>query len=438
MQPIRLGVVGLGTVASSLVSILEKQAKASRSKINQTFEIKKIAVRDLSRPRSVATGDIAITDDPFELVQDPDIDVLVELMGGTTLARDLVEQAIRNGKHIVTANKALLALYGNELFALAEQYGVQIYFEAAVAGGIPIIKALREGLIANDINWLAGIINGTGNYILTEMKKPGAQFDVVLAKAQELGYAEADPTYDVEGIDAAHKLAILASLAFGIELAFSRVYTEGISQVSADDVRFAQAFGFEIKHLGIAVKEDAGYSLRVHPALVPKSVLLADVNDVMNAVLVHGDQVGATMLYGPGAGGAATASAVMADLYDLGRVWKAGHCHCVPPLGRYTADLKTSANILNIDAIHTGFYVRCLVEDHPGMLAAISQTLADFAISIEHLNQEPISHDDQANQALLAFTTNKVCEATFNQALARLEGLEGVLGKINKIRMSDF
>ncbi|AEG31491.1 homoserine dehydrogenase [Thiomicrospira cyclica] len=438
MQPIRLGIIGLGTVASGLVSILATQAQGSRSKIAQTFEIKKIAVRDLSRPRQVDTGAIALTADPFELVQDPDIDVIVELMGGTTLARDLVELAIRNGKHIVTANKALLALYGNELFAQAEQQGVQIYFEAAVAGGVPIIKALREGLIANDIDWLAGIINGTGNYILTDMKKPGAVFEQVLAKAQELGYAEADPTYDVEGIDAAHKLTILASLAFGIELAFSRVYTEGISQVSADDVRFAQAFGYEIKHLGIAAKEPSGYSLRVHPTLVPKDVLLAEVNGVMNAVLVHGDQVGATMLYGPGAGGAATASAVMADLYDLGRMWQAGAEHSVPPLGRYTADLKTSANILNIDAIHTGFYVRCLVEDHPGMLAAISQTLADFDISIEHLHQEPISHDNQANQALLAFTTNKVFEATFNQALAKLEALDGMLGKINKIRMSDF
>ena len=438
MQPIRLGIIGFGTVASGLVSILATQAQGSRAKIAQTFSIEKIAVRDLARPRSVAVGDIPLTDDPFELVQDPNIDVVIELMGGTTLARDLVEQAIRNGKSIVTANKALLALHGNELFALAEQQGVQIYFEAAVAGGVPIIKALREGLIANDIDWLAGIINGTGNYILTEMKKPGAVFEQVLAKAQELGYAEADPTYDVEGIDAAHKLTILASLAFGIELAFSRVYTEGISQVSADDVRFAQAFGYEIKHLGIAAKESDGYSLRVHPALVPKTVLLADVNGVMNAVLVHGDHVGATMLYGPGAGGAATASAVMADLYDLGRVWRAETKHFVPPLGRYTADLKTSAHILNIDAIHTGFYVRCLVEDHPGMLAAISQTLADFDISIEHLHQEPISHDNQANQALLAFTTNKVREAIFNQALAKLESLDGMLGKINKIRISDF
>lgn len=438
MQPIRLGIIGLGTVASGLVSILAEQAAASQSKIAQTFELKRIAVRDLSRERQVDTGNIPLTDDPFQLVQDPEVDVVVELMGGTTLARDLVEQAIQNGKHVVTANKALLALYGNELFALAEQHGVQIFFEASVAGGVPIIKALREGLIANDIDWLAGIINGTGNYILTEMQQPGAEFAAVLKRAQDLGYAEADPTYDVEGIDAAHKLTILASLAFGIELAFSRVYTEGISQVSADDVRFAQAFGYEIKHLGIATRETNGYSLRVHPALVPNSVLLAQVNGVMNAVLIHGDQVGATMLYGPGAGGAATASAVMADLFDLGRLWQADKRHYVPPLGRYTKDLKTSATILNIDAINTGFYVRCLVEDHPGMLAAISQTLADFSISIEHLHQEPISQDDQANQALLAFTTNKVCEATFNQALAKLEGLEGMLGKINTIRMSDF
>lgn len=436
MKQITLGLLGLGTVGGGLVNILHHSAVDIERKLGKGFRIERIAVRDLSRPRNVDTQDIALTDDPFTVVQDPNVEVVVELMGGTTLARDLVEQAIKNGKHVVTANKAMIALYGNELFELAEKYQVQIYYEASVAGGIPIIKALREGLAANKIDWLAGIINGTGNYILTEMKKPSADFDAVLKTAQKLGYAEADPTYDVEGIDAAHKLTILASLAFGIELSYSRVYTEGISHISADDVRFANSFGYEIKHLGIASRTEEGeYSLRVHPTLVPKTVLLADVNGVMNAVLIHGNHVGSTMYYGPGAGSGATASAVMADLMDLARCWDAPYDAHLPALGYQLDQIDRDAIIANIDAIDTAFYLRFLVQDHPGVLARLSQTLADCDISIEHLHQEPV---DEGDFALVVMTTNVVNEARFNEAMAILEGLDDVEGKVTKIRVSSF
>lgn len=437
MKAITLGLLGLGTVGSGLVNILRTSSAEIERRLGKRFEIGCIAVRDLNRPRRIDTQDIPLTDDPFEVVQNPNVQVVVELMGGTTLARDLVEQAIKNGKHIVTANKAMIALHGNELFELAEKHQVQIYYEASVAGGIPIIKALREGLAGNQIEWLAGIINGTGNYILTEMKKPNADFSAVLETAQKLGYAEADPTYDVEGIDAAHKLTILASLAFGIELSYSRVYTEGISHISADDVRFANLFGYEIKHLGIASRgDDNGFSLRVHPTLVPKKVLLADVNGVMNAVLIHGNHVGSTMYYGAGAGGGATASAVMADLMDLARCWDAPFEAHVPGLGYQADAIYKDANIMSIDDIDTAFYVRFMVKDQPGVLARLSQTLADCNISIEHLHQEPMG--DEPEFALVVLTTNVVNEGQFGEALAVLEGLDDVEGKITKIRVSDF
>ena len=436
MKVVKLGLLGLGTVGGGLVNILNTTSAEIERRVGKRFEIEKIAVRDLSRPRTVDTKNIAMTDDPFSVVEDPTVEVVVELMGGTTLARDLVELAIKNGKHIVTANKALIALHGNELFELAQQHQVQIYYEASVAGGIPIIKALREGLAGNEIQWLAGIINGTGNYILTEMKKPDADFNKVLKTAQDLGYAEADPTYDVEGIDAAHKLTILASLAFGIELSYSHCYTEGISHISADDVRFANLFGYEIKHLGIASRSEDGFSLRVHPTLVPKKVLLADVNGVMNAVLINGNHVGSTMYYGAGAGAGATASAVMADLIDLARCWDAPYDAHTPGLAFRPEAIDHDANLLSIDAIDTAFYVRFLVQDQPGVLARLSQTLADCDISIEHLHQEPL--DGEAHLARVVLTTNVVNEGRFNEALAILEGLDDVEGKVTKIRVSDF
>jgi len=433
LKVITLGLLGLGTVGGGLVNILRTSLPEIERRLGKSFRVERIAVRDLNRARNVNTDGIALTDDPFSVVQDPNVQVVVELMGGTTLAKDLVEQAIKNGKHVVTANKALIALYGNEMFALAKQHGVQIYFEAAVAGGVPVIKALREGLAGNQIQWLAGIINGTGNYILTEMKKPSADFAVVLKKAQDLGYAEADPTYDVEGIDAAHKLTILAALAFGIELNFTQVYTEGISQVSADDIRFAQQFGYEIKHLGTAARTANGFSLRVHPTLVPKTVLIANVNGVMNAVMVNGNHVGSTMYYGPGAGAGATASAVMADLIDLARGFDAPADSHVPGLAFQPDAIQRDAKFEPIDAIETAYYVRCTVKDHPGVLAKISQVLANHDISIEHLHQEPLG--EEADFALMVFTTDVVQESRFNHALAELENLKDVEGKIARIRI---
>lgn len=436
MKSITLGILGLGTVGGGLLTILRTGLPEIERRLGKTFDVEMIAVRDLHRARQVDTDGITLTDDPFEVVKHPNVDVVVELMGGTTLARDLIEQAIKEGKHVVTANKALIALYGNELFALAQKHQVHIYFEAAVAGGIPVIKAIREGLAGNQIQWLAGIINGTGNYILTEMKKPDADFASVLKTAQKLGYAEADPTYDVEGIDAAHKLTILASLAFGIELSYSHVFTEGISNITSDDIRFANAFGYEIKHLGIAQRTKLGFSLRVHPTLVPKSLLIADVNGVMNAVMVHGNHVGSTMYYGPGAGSGATASAVMADLMDLARAWEAPMSAHVPGLGYQAEAIQQDAILEKIDAIDCAFYLRFLVKDHPGVLARLSQTLADCEISIEHLHQEPVG--DGAEYALVVLTTNQVNEGRFNQALTILEGLDDVEGKVAKIRISEF
>lgn len=434
MKVIKLGLLGLGTVGGGLVEVINANGAEIERRTATRFEIAQIAVRDLARKREVDTGAIAITDDAFAVVNNPEVEVVVELIGGTTLAKDLVESAIKQGKHVVTANKALIALHGNEIFALAREHGVQIYFEAAVAGGIPVIKALREGLAGNQINWLAGIINGTGNYILTEMKKPGADFGVVLKAAQDLGYAEADPTFDVEGIDAAHKLTILASLAFGTKLDFSACFTEGISKITADDIRFAQMFGYEIKHLGIAERYSDGFSLRVHPAMVSKDVLIANVNGVMNAVLVNGNQVGSTMYYGPGAGAGATASAVMADLVDLAR--NQGNAAAVSQLGFMPDAVNQNANFYQIDQVETEFYLRFKVQDHAGVMATISQILADFNVSIEHLHQEPINN---SGLVMIALTTSRVSEGRFNEALAKLEALDDLVdGQIAKIRVTSF
>lgn len=430
MKTIKLGLLGLGTVGGGTLKILQENASILQSRVPVQFEVKRIAVRDLNKPRAVDTGDIALTDQPFEVVNDPDIDVVVELMGGTTLAKELVLTAIENGKHIVTANKALLAEHGDEVFTAAERKGVQVAYEAAVAGGIPIIKALREGLSANRIEWLAGIINGTGNYILTEMKKPGADFAEVLKTAQELGYAEADPTFDVEGIDAAHKLTILASLAFGIPLQFNKVYTEGISKISADDMRFAEMLGYEIKHLGLARKTDAGISMRVHPTMVPKSVLLANVSGVMNAVMTYGDQVGPTLYYGPGAGAGPTASAVVADLVDVARGLSVEENVRVPMLG--FSQLIDQA-VLDIEDIECACYLRFLAKDHPGVLAKFSSVLAEEGISIEHMHQEPC--DDGSGDALVVLITNEVKEAAMNRAIIRLEQLEEIDGAVQRIRI---
>ncbi|BCN93407.1 homoserine dehydrogenase [Thiomicrorhabdus immobilis] len=432
MKTIKVGLLGLGTVGGGTVDILQNTMPEIQRRLGQSIEIVIIAVRDLNRPRSVDTAGIALTDNTFDVVNHPEVDIVVELMGGTGLAKELLETAIKNGKHIVTANKALIAEHGNSLFALARENNVIVSYEAAVAGGIPVIKAMREGLAANKIEWVAGIINGTGNYILTEMKKPGADFAKVLKVAQELGYAEADPTFDVEGIDAAHKLTILASIAFGIELQFNKVYTEGISKVSADDIRFAQQLGYEIKHLGVASRAENGYSLRVHPTLVPKEVLIANVNGVMNAVMAKGNHVGPTMYYGPGAGAGPTASSVVADIIDIIRWKDQPKADQVPALG-FAADQLESAPVVSIDEIECCYYIRCLVKDQKGVLSKVSAVFAESDISIENVHQEPSS--EKADDAKLVLITNKVKESSINQALASLAELDAIDGDIMRIRI---
>ena len=432
MKTIKVGLLGLGTVGGGTVDILQNTLPEIERRLGQTIEVTIIAVRDLNRARPVETSGIQMTDNTHDVVNHPDVDIVIELMGGTSLAKELLETAIKNGKHVVTANKALIAEFGNELFALAEQHNVIIAYEAAVAGGIPVIKAVREGLAANQIEWIVGIINGTGNYILTEMKKPGADFAKVLKVAQELGYAEADPTFDVEGIDAAHKLTILASIAFGIELQFNKVYTEGISKVTAEDIRFADQLGYEIKHLGIAKRTECGYSLRVHPTMVPKEVLIANVYGVMNAVMAYGNHVGPTMYYGPGAGAGPTASSVVADVIDVIRWQHQPKEDRVPALG-FKADQMQTAPVVGIDEIETAYYLRCFAKDHTGVLAKVTSLLAESNINIDHLHQEPCK--ENRDDATLVMITDVTKESNLNNALQALQSLEEIDGEIMRIRV---
>lgn len=434
MKQVRLGLLGFGTVGGGTAAILNQTLKTIERRLNGqvTLKIEQVAVRDLSRIRDAAYEGLSFTDSAMAVVENPKVDIVVELMGGTSLAKQCIEKAIELGKPVVTANKALIAEHGNSLFEQAERNNVPIAYEAAVAGGIPIIKALREGLSANQIEWVAGIINGTGNYILTEMKKPGADFAEVLKTAQELGYAEADPTFDVEGIDAAHKLTIMASIAFGIPLQFDKVYTEGISQVTAEDIQFAKQLGYEIKHLGIASRSENGYSLRVHPTLIPDSVLIAQVNGVMNAVMVSGNHVGSTLYYGAGAGAGPTASAVVADIVDLVRGLHQPVETRVPELGFGLGALE-SASVIDIDAITTAFYLRFFVKDNAGVLAKVTSILASCNINIELLHQEPsnVNPDD----ATLVMITNAVPEKDLNAAIKALESLDAIDGQIARIRV---
>jgi len=434
VKQVRIGLLGFGTVGGGTATILNQTLKTIERRLNGqiTLKIEQVAVRDLSRSREADVDKLSFTDSAMEVVENPQVDIVVELMGGTTIAKQCIERAIELGKPVVTANKALIAEQGNQLFKLAEQKAVPIAYEAAVAGGIPIIKALREGLSANQIEWVAGIINGTGNYILTEMKKPGADFSEVLKTAQALGYAEADPTFDVEGIDAAHKLTIMASIAIGIPLQFEKVYTEGISQVTAEDIQFAKQLGYEIKHLGIDSRSDNGYSLRVHPTLIPDSVLIAQVNGVMNAVMVSGNHVGSTLYYGPGAGAGPTASAVVADIVDLVRGLHQPPDDRVPALG-FGLDQLETASVIDIDAITTAFYLRFFVKDNAGVLAKVTSILARFNINIELLNQEPSNQNP--DDATLVMITNAVPESDFNAAVRALESLDSIDGKIARIRV---
>ncbi|OAI13372.1 homoserine dehydrogenase [Methylomonas koyamae] len=432
MKPVRVGVLGLGTVGGGTVNVLKRNAEEIARRAGREIVVTRASARDLHRTRICDTQGIALTADPFEIVNDPEIDVVVELIGGYDLAKQLVLSAIANGKHVVTANKALIALHGNEVFAEASKKGVMVLFEAAVAGGIPIIKAIREGLAGNRIKWLAGIINGTGNYILTEMRDKGRDFDDVLKEAQALGYAEADPTFDVEGIDAGHKLTILASIAFGIPLQFDKVFTEGITKITRLDVEYAEALGYRIKNLGIARKTEEGIELRVHPTLIPKRRLIANVDGVMNAVLVCGDAVGPTLYYGAGAGAEPTASAVVADLVDVVRAMTSDPENRVPHLA-FQPNAIADIPVLPAEAVKTAYYLRLTAEDKPGVLADVSRILAAHHISIEALIQkEPPPGETSVPIIML---TQQTLEKEMNAAIAAIEALATVSGKVARIRL---
>jgi homoserine dehydrogenase len=381
-------------------------------------------------------GDTArVTSDPFEVVNAPDIDIVVELIGGTGIARELVLKAIENGKHVVTANKALLATHGNEIFAAAQRKGVVVAFEAAVAGGVPIIKAVREGLSGNRIEWVAGIINGTSNFILSEMREKGKAFADVLAEAQRLGYAEADPTFDIQGVDAAHKLTILAAIAFGIPMQFGACHTEGIAELTSQDIKYAEELGYRIKLLGVAKRKAQGFELRVHPTLIPAKRLIANVEGVMNAVLVRGDAVGQTMYYGPGAGAEPTASAIVADLVDVTRTHTVDPRHRVPHLA-FQPDRLSDLPVLPMDEVETSYYLRLKVEDRAGVLADITRILADLSISIGAMVQkEPGEGEKEVDIVMLTHLTR---EKHINAAIARIESLPFVSGRITRLRLEEI
>ena len=432
MKPVKVGVLGLGTVGGGTVNVLTRNALEISRRAGRDIVVTRASARNLNQDRICDTRDIALSTDPFAIVADPEIDIILELIGGDTLAKDLVLQAIKNGKHVVTANKALIALHGNEIFSKASTAGVMIAFEAAVAGGIPIIKVLREGLSGNRIEWLAGIINGTGNFILTEMRDQGRDFADVLAEAQALGYAETDPTFDVEGIDAGHKLTILASIAFGIPLQFEKVFTEGITQITRADVSYAETLGYRIKHLGIARKTSKGIELRVHPTLIPERRLIANVDGVMNAIVVKGDAVGPTLYYGAGAGAEPTASAVVADIIDVVRVMTSDPENRVPHLA-FQADALADIPVLPMQEVETAYYLRLNAEDKPGVLADITRILAEHEISIEAIIQkEPIK---QGKLLPVIMLTQKTLEKEMNAAIQEIESLATISGQVTRIRV---
>ncbi len=431
MKTVRIGICGLGTVGSGTFNVIKRNGQEINARAGCAIQVVQVGCRR-DNP-ACDLRDVEVTRDIFAVARNPDVDILVEMLGGTTTAKDLIETAIANGKHVVTANKALIAEHGNELFAAARAKGVSIAFEAAVAGGIPIIRILKEGLSANRIEWLAGIINGTSNFILTEMRDKGRSFEDVLAEAQRLGYAEADPTFDVEGIDAAHKLVILGSLAFGMPLQYDKVYTEGISKIAPMDVSYAGELGYRIKHLGIARKHaDNRVELRVHPTFIPERRLIANVDGVSNAVAVKGDAVGSTLYYGPGAGAEPTGSAVISDIIELSRTLLAPPEYRAPYLG-VQDDQLTNYEILPIEEIETCYYLRMSAADQPGVLSKITQILSDAGISIEALIQkQPHEHDMQVPVILL---TNSVQEKKINQAIALIEALDTIVGSVVRIRV---
>jgi homoserine dehydrogenase len=432
VKPVQVGLLGLGTVGGGTVNVLKRNADEIARRAGRGIEVTHAAARDINKKRICDTDGIQLTTDPFEVVSNPEVQIIVELIGGDSLAYELVIKAIENGKHVVTANKALIAKHGNEIFAAAQKKGVMVAFEAAVAGGIPIIKAIREGLAGNEIQWLAGIINGTGNFILTEMRDKGRDFDDVLKEAQALGYAEADPTFDVEGIDAAHKLTILASIAFGIPLQFDAAYTEGITKITREDVGYAEQLGYRIKHLGVAKRTAKGIELRVHPTLIPERRLIANVDGVMNAVLVMGDAVGPTLYYGAGAGDEPTASAVVADIVDVVRVLTSDPENRVPHLA-FQPDALSDTPILSMNEVETAYYLRMQASDKPGVLADVTRILGDHGISIEAIIQkEPAPDMENASVIML---THQVQEQQMNDAIAQIEALDSIHNKVTRIRV---
>jgi len=432
MKPISVGLLGIGTVGGGTFNVLKRNAEEIARRAGRPIHITVVADKNLELAKQVTGGACRLTDDAFAVVSDPDVDIVIELIGGYGIAKELVLKAIENGKHVVTANKALLATHGNEIFAAAQKKGVIVAFEAAVAGGIPIIKALREGLTANRIEWIAGIINGTTNFILSEMRDKGLSFATALKEAQQLGYAEADPTFDIEGVDAAHKLTIMSAIAFGNSMNFDKVHIEGISKLESADITYAEQLGYRIKLLGITKRTAEGVELRVHPTLIPEKRLIANVEGAMNAVLVNGDAVGPTLYYGKGAGAEPTASAVIADLVDVARMHTADPEHRVPHLA-FQPDSVVELPILPLSEVITSYYLRLRVEDKPGVLADITRILADQQISIDAMIQrEPDEGEDQTDIIML---THQTREKNVDAAIARIEALTVVKGKITRLRL---
>lgn len=435
MKSIKIGLLGMGTVGGGVYEVLKTNGDEIARRAGCRIEVVRIAALDVERVRKIVGNGIPVSDKPMDIVDDPNVDVLVEVMGGTGLAREIVLAAIARGKQVVTANKALLAVHGNDIFAKAQEAGVILAFEAAVAGGIPIVKALREGLAANQVEMLAGIINGTTNFILTEMRDKGLSFADALAQAQALGYAEADPTFDIEGVDAAHKATLLASMAFGVPLQFEGAYVEGISKLAADDFHYADRLGYRIKLLGIARKRNDGIELRVHPTLIPARRLLANVDGAMNAVWVKGNAVGETLYYGPGAGKLPTASAVVADLVDVARMMDAPADLRVPYLA-FRQDRLCELKVLPASAMQTAYYLRINVKDEPGVLADIARILADEGVSVEAmLQRQPEEGSDRTD---IILTTHQTVESKVDESIKRIETLPSVVSKVVRLRVEQL
>ena len=435
MKPIKVGLLGIGTVGSGTYTVLKRNQKEIMGRAGRGIEITMVADLDVDRAREITKGECDVVSDGNLVVANPDIDIVVELIGGYGIAKDLVLKAIANGKHVVTANKALLAVHGNEIFRAAQEKGVVVAFEAAVAGGIPIIKALREGLTANRIEWIAGIINGTTNFILSEMRDKGLDFDTVLKEAQRLGYAESDPTFDIEGIDAAHKVTIMSAIAFGMPVQFDKAYVEGITKLEAIDIRYAEQLGYRIKLLGITKRMPNGIELRVHPTLIPAKRLIANVEGAMNAVLVNSDAVGASLYYGKGAGSEPTASAVIADLVDITRLAAANPEHRVPHLA-FQPGAMSDTPVLPMSEVTTSYYLRMQVIDQPGVLADITRILADLKISIDaFLQKEPQEGETKVDIIIL---THQTQEKNIDGAITKIEKLQSVMGPVTRIRLEEL